>query len=208
MRDEHRQPDEYPQPGDPGFDLSGCLAKVRQGDELAAQDLVRQFYPLVVHRIRLCRPKRTSEEDLAQMIFIKMFNHLDQYSGHHPFEHWLTRIALNTCLTQVQREKRRPECRWADLAPEEAGVLENLAAMVPDQAEANRMAARELVEKLLEELPPNDQLLMRLLYLEERTLPEIQEATGWSSVGVRVKAFRARRKLKARLAQLLQEDHR
>ena len=87
-------------------------------------------------------------------------------------------------------------------------MLENLAAVVPDQTEANQTAARELVEKLLEELSPDDRLLMRLLYLEERSLPEIQVATGWSRVGVRVKAFRARRKLKARLAQLLKEDHR
>jgi RNA polymerase sigma-70 factor, ECF subfamily len=188
------------------FNLAGCLAKVREGDEIAAGNLVRHLYPLVAYRIRLCPPRCMSEEDLAQIIFIKMFSNLAQYSGGHPFEHWVSRIAVNTCLTQIRRERARPEWRWSDLSDEEARVLENLAEKNEALPADQDIAARDLVEKLLQGLDPADQVLMRLLYLEGNSMAEIQQTTGWSSVGIRVKAFRARRKLKARLAILLKES--
>src|SRR6266446_8836102 len=94
----------------------------------AARQLVRRLYPFVAKMVRSHRPRRTSEEDLCQMIFIKMFQKLSQFSGKVPLEHWVSRIAVNTCLNQIAAEKVRPELRHADLSEEEQAVVENLAA--------------------------------------------------------------------------------
>src|SRR6266700_2132591 len=102
-------------------------AALQHHDE-AARELVRQLYPLVVKLVRAYRPRRTAEEDLCQMIFIKVFQKLSQFSGKVPLEHWVSRIAVNTCLNQIQSEKVRPELRHADLSEEEQAVVENLAA--------------------------------------------------------------------------------
>src|ERR1700731_4146820 len=87
-------------------------AALRHDDE-AARQLVRRLYPLVAKMVRSLRPRRTSEEDLCQMIFISVFQKLGQFSGRVPLEHWVSRIAVNTCLSQIELERIRPERRYA-----------------------------------------------------------------------------------------------
>lgn len=205
MKADAGRPDENPAPSRSRFDWAPVVAEARQGNETAARQIVRDLYPLIIYRIRLCQPRLTSEEDLAQMIFLKVFTHLPQYSGQHPFEHWVSRIAVNTCLSQIQYERSRPEWRWADLSEAEIGVLENLVATTDTLPAHQDLAARELAEKLLASLDSSDRLLMRLMYLQEKSIAEIQQLTGWSSVGIRVKALRARRKLKIHLDKLMKE---
>src|SRR4029453_907438 len=86
------------------------------------------------------RPRRTAEEDLCQMIFIKVFQKLSQYSGKVPLEHWVSRVAVNTCLNQIEWEKVRPEVRHADLRVEEQAVGENLASSSDGLARGVRCA--------------------------------------------------------------------
>ena len=99
------------------------VAAVLRQDEAAARDLVRQLYPLVAKLVRAHRPARTAEEDLCQMIFIKVLQKLSQFSGAVPLEHWVSRIAVNTCINQIQAEKARPEMREADLSEEQAAAI-------------------------------------------------------------------------------------
>ena len=65
----------------------------------------RALYPLVAKLVRAHRPARSAEEDLCQMIFIKIMQKLSQFSGKVPLEHWVSRIAINTCINQIQAEK-------------------------------------------------------------------------------------------------------
>src|SRR5258708_26924343 len=109
-------------------DASALVKAALQHDDEAARALVRQLYPLVAKVVRTHRPRRTAEEDLCQMIFIKVFQKLSQFSGKVPLEHWVSRIAINTCLSQIESEKVRPELRHAELREEELAVGENLAA--------------------------------------------------------------------------------
>src|SRR5881398_1314040 len=111
-------------------------AALRHNDQ-AAEELVRRLYPLVAKLVRAHRPRRAAEEDLCQMIFIKVFQKLSQFSGKVPLEHWVSRIAVNTCLNQIESERIRPEVRHADLSTEEQAVIENLATtseeLAPDR---------------------------------------------------------------------------
>ena len=143
---------------------------------------------------------------MAQSIFIKVFTHLEQYSGQVPIEHWVSRIAVNTCLNEIQREKVRPELRLADLSEEQEEVVCNLAADEESFDSTDDLASRELVERMLEQLDPEDRLVITLLHLEGRSVEEIRVITGWSKPLVKVRAFRARRRLKKNLERLLQEN--
>jgi RNA polymerase sigma-70 factor, ECF subfamily len=172
------------------------------GDDNAARELIRQLYPLVAKIVRGYRPRRTAEEDLAQMIFVKVFQNLAQYSGKVPISHWVSRIAVNTCRNQLMAEKARPELRHADLSEEQAAMLENLAsddALSPDC----KLAARDLVEKLLAMLKPVERLVIDMLYLQERSVAEVQKLTGWTAATIKVRAFRARQKLRKQIGGLL-----
>jgi RNA polymerase sigma-70 factor, ECF subfamily len=190
------------------LNAAALVAAARQHDESAAREIVRQLYPLVVKLVRAHRPRRTAEEDLCQMIFIKVFQKLDQFSGKVPLEHWVSRIAINTCINQIQAERVRPEIRRADLSEEEAAVVDNLAVNAEELRPDRRLAARDLVERLLVALKPAERLVIDLLYLQERSVAEIQALTGWGASLVKVRAFRARQKMRRLLDQFTAEANR
>ena len=136
------------------------------------------------------------------MIFIKVFQKLSQFSGKVPLEHWVSRIAVNTCLNQIESERVRPELRHADLSEEEQAVVENLASSADELAPDRRFASRQLVEHLLDALKPVERLAIDLLYLQGRSVEEIRKITGWSAALIKVRAYRARQKMKGQLAKI------
>ena len=179
-------------------DLPWQVERARQGDPEAARSLVAALHPQVIRIVRSHLPVRAAEEDLAQEIFAKLFTRLAQYQARSgvPFEHWVSRLAVRTCLDALRAERRRPELRWSDLPEEQSAWLDFMLvdeSPPPDTAPAS---ARELLEKLLAQLSPEDRLVISLLDLEEKSVKEIAQLTGWSSALVKVRAFRARRKLR------------
>lgn len=192
---------------EPAFDLIGCLERVRGGDQSAARELVEHLYPLVIRIVRARLPRRVPEEDLAQEIFMKMFTRMDQYHGAVPFPHWVSRIAVTTCIDHLRAQKRRPEFRWADLSENEANLLDAVLTNENSAAPDDSLAAHELVHKLLGQLKPEDRMVLQLLDLEQKTIAEVKELTGWNTSLVKVRAFRARRKLQ-KLFQELQRRER
>lgn len=188
------------------FDLAGCLDRVRRGDQQAARELVEHLYPMVIRIVRAHLPRRVAEEDLSQEVFLKMFSRLEQYRGAVPFPHWVSRIAVTTCIDHLRAQKRRPEFRWADLSESEAGVLDAVLTSENDVAANDAMAARELVHRLIAQLKPEDQLVVRLLDLEQKTIAEIAALTGWNPTLIKVRAFRARRKLQKLFQELRRRE--
>jgi len=187
-------------------EVTACLARGREGDEKAILELFHFMYPHVAKLVQANLPARESAEDLVQQVCIKVMSHLDQFQGKVPFLHWVSRIAVNTCLNQIRHEKRRPELRYADMNEDEARVVEHLATTQGELDASEQMAATEVVEKLLEGLKPPDQLLMRLMYLEGHTVDEIAERTGWNRALIKVRAFRARAQLRRRYVLLMKEE--
>ncbi len=191
---------------DEPFDLPACLDRVRRRDQVASRQLVEHLYPLVIRIVRSHLPRRVAEEDLAQDIFLKMFTRLAQYQGNVPFPHWVSRIAVTTCIDQLRAQKRRPEFRWADLSETEAEVLDHVLTDERDVTPGDALAARELVHKLLGQLKPDDRLVIQLLDLDQKTIAEISALTGWNQTLVKVRAFRARRKLRKLFQELQSKE--
>ena len=189
---------------EPEFDVMACVKQVRRRDEDAARALFRHLYPLVSRLVRSHLPRRTSPEDLVQTVFMKVFASLDSFSGAVPLEHWVSRIAINTCLNQLAAEKARPELRWADLSEEQAQALEATTAGQAELDPTQNLASREIVEKLLAQLAPTDRLLMTLLHLEGRSVNEVRQITGWNVPVIKIRAFRARRKLRKHFETLME----
>ena len=187
------------------LDVPGCVARVRRGDEDAARTLLNHLYPLVLSIVRGHLPRRTSEDDLTQTIFIKVFSKLEQFSGTVPLEHWVSRISVNTCLNALQAEKIRPELRWADLTEEEEHVIQALDATSDDLEPGQSLAARDLTDKLLDCLKPNDRLLVNLLHVEGRSVEEVRQLTGWNVSMIKVRAFRARKRMRKHMDVLLKD---
>lgn len=187
---------------DERFDEAECLRRIGDGEERAAHDLLRHFHPFVLKLVRAHLPRRTSEEDLVQMIFIKIFQNIDSFRGKMPLQHWISRVAVNTCLNELKAEKIRPEWRLSDFDEDSAAAIERLAQSDPDLATSHDVdAAKRLLSMILAQLAPQDRLLVTMLHIEERSVDEIRALTGWSRSAIKVRLFRARAKMKKMLQQ-------
>ncbi|MGI8604591.1 MAG: RNA polymerase sigma factor [Verrucomicrobiales bacterium] len=173
------------------------LALVKQGDQNAARRLVEALYPKIIRIIRNHLPVTVDEQDIAQDVFMKMFTKLEQFRGTQPFDHWVARITLNTCYDRLRQQKARRVMSYADFPSEEAEFLADL--MAGREHEDNSAAANgyslEVLDILLATLKPAEQMILRLLDLEEKSVQEICGLTGWGASRVKVTAFRARKKL-------------
>jgi RNA polymerase sigma factor (sigma-70 family) len=191
-------------PADPKvpFDLGECLAGVRRGEQRAAEALVRHCQPMVARLVGAHRPRSVPPEDLVQEVFLAIFVRLDRYQARDgiPFEHWLARVTVNVCRDALRAERRRPAS--LSLPVETAAWLCSLLADPAPRVD-DALAARAAVELLLSELPAEDRMLLTLLSLEERSLEEVSLLTGRSRTVLKVRAFRARRRLQIAARRLL-----
>lgn len=181
------------------------IAHVKRGDEAAARRLVDRLYPKLIRIVRNHLPATEEEQDLMQEVFLKMFSKLEQFRGEQPFDHWVARIALNTCYDRLRRQQTRRVRSFSDFSSEEAEFLQDAyAAQEYEETPSEHVSATslELLEKLLATLKPNEQLVLRLLDLEEKSVAEICDLTGWGASKIKVTAFRARRKLAATFKML------
>lgn len=178
--------------------MAACVRRVQSGDQQAAQALVVQTHPLVLKLVRAYRAQAHSDDDLIQEVYLAMFARLDRYEARPgiPFAHWLARMAVNVCRDVLRAEGRRP--RLGALSP--AAEQELVVLQGGPGSHDDATAARELVDALLCRLPPDDRLVLTLLDLEQRSVAEISALTGWSRTLVKVRAFRARARLKALVA--------
>lgn len=177
------------------------IAQAISRDEETCSKIIDLIYPLVIGIIRRNLPQSEPPEDLAQEVLVKIFTGLPRFRGDQPFEHWVSRITTLTCYDALRKRYRRPQLLYADLSNEQREAL--AAATILEGSHPDRQfASRELLDQLLTTLKPRDELVIRLLYLEEKTVTEISAETGWSHSKIKVTAMRARKKLKKALKHL------
>ena len=187
--------------------IATLLPRVRARDAAAAEALVEALYPVVIPVIERRRPRDVEANDIAQEVVLKLFTHLDDFRGDGPaLLAWARRTAFTTCLNHHRRRKTRPELRWADLSEEQQAAVEATGADPHEPSPAERASARDLLETLLAQLPPKDRLLVQMVEIDQCPWDEVQALTGWSAVNIRVRLFRARRRLRRVLGPLL-HDH-
>jgi len=190
------------------FDVQTCIGRVRNGDQWASRALVEHLHPLVRRLVRNHLPRRESEEDLVQEAFIKVFQKLDGYQPRDgiPFEHWVSRLTVRTCLDALRAERVRPEWRMADLGENEAGWLDFLLSRQAVEPASSSADAQAIVTRLLALLSAPDRLVLTLLDLEQRSTLEISEITGWTRAMVKMRAMRARFKLRQIARRVMKND--
>ncbi|HYY57832.1 MAG TPA: RNA polymerase sigma factor [Pyrinomonadaceae bacterium] len=178
----------------------------RGGDESAFAEIMRRYSPRVFRFAGRFFRQRSLVEEAAQEVFMKAYTQLDQYEGRGSMEGWLTRITTNTCLNLLRSAGRRPELTVSDLTEDESSWLDerqaDAAAERHQSSERGRIAA-DLAGRVLETLSADDQLVLTLVDGEDTPIKEVAEMTGWSQSKVKVQAFRARRRMRKAVEQLL-----
>ena len=113
----------------------------------------------------------------------------------------MTRIATNTCLNMIRGSKRRPELTVSDLSAKEDEWIELSDAEQPSVE--NNLVAADLADRVLSVLSPEDQQALLMIDGEQASIKEVAEVTGWSESKVKVRAFRARKKVREAMERLL-----
>ena len=187
---------------DESIDVADCLQRWRSGDEAAAEALIRHLYPVICRIVRTHLSRRDHEEDLIQDVLMKTFARLHQYRAEVPLTHWVSRLAVTTCLDRLRANKIRPEIRRADLTREETDLFDaaDWESRTKDAGEA--IEARDLVDKLLSILAPEDRSLILMVDLEGRSLEEISDVTGWGVSKIKMRLFRVRGQLRKTMQKL------
>ncbi|MBI3650314.1 MAG: RNA polymerase sigma factor [Acidobacteria bacterium] len=176
------------------------------GDDVAFAELFER------HKKRLAQVaghyfnRREKIEDVVQEAFTKIFLALPAYAPQPgaSFVAWISRIAINCCYDELRRVVRRPEDTLSNINPEEAEWL-NAQGFV-DQSRSDVEASvisRDLANKLLARLKPEDRLILTLMEVYELTMVEIADLTQWSVAKVKVRAHRARRALRRVLGEFI-----
>ena len=177
------------------------IAAVLDGDTASFEPLLKRYQPRVFATARRYARRESEVEDIVQEVFLKAFYKLNSFRGDAPFEHWLMRLAVRTCYDFLRAHQRNREMSFADFADDETDWLDHFAANPADASE-NAAAARELVEKVLDQLSPAARLVITLLEIEDRSVKEVAALTGWSVPVVKIRAFRARAQMRKCLEKL------
>lgn len=180
-------------------DDAELLQRIRAGatDEFA--ELVRRHQARVFGILHRYEHDTQRVEDLAQETFLKAWRALAQFDGRAPFENWISRIATRTALDHLRRDKRRKNEIGFDELGEDA--LDWLRSD-DETTELDSRGAAEILDLAMRELTPADRVVITMQEIEGRSVKEIAAATGASGAAVRVRAMRARTKLRRALEKL------
>ncbi len=168
------------------------------GDGDAYERIVRRHQGRVAMWMRRFSRDPGEVEELVQDVFVQAYLSLASYGSRAPFEHWMRKIAVRT---GYRHWKERARARLS--VPLDGALLR--AAPLPDLTPSQ---AGELLETLLSSLSPADRLVVTLLHLDGLSVAEAADLTGWTRPVVKVRAFRARRKLAALAGPLAEEEAR
>src|SRR5436190_21156115 len=165
------------------------IVRAQAGDRSAHEAIINQFAPMVFRLISRFFRAREDVEDLAQDVFLKVFARIDQVRPDDNFPGWLARVTVNTCYDELRKARRRKEA-METYGPEMAGE-QIVAPKEPDSLGKARLALQRLDAKL--------RVPLLLKEVEEMSVEEIAKTMGLTQTNVKVRLFRARKKLQSML---------
>ena len=182
------------------------ISAVLHGDAASFEPLVQKYSPRVFATARRYARRESEIEDIAQEVWLKAFEKLKSFRGEAPFEHWLMRMTVRTCYDFLRSHQRNRESSFSELSESETDWLEKFVT-APESVSENADAAKLLVQRVLEKLSPQARMVITLLEIEDRSVKEIAELTGWSVPLVKVRAFRARGEMRKILSNIAKDQY-
>ena len=194
--------DEAAAPSDEDLLIEASLA----GDEDSFEQLVRRHSPRVFSIIGSFFRRRDLIEDIAQEVFAKAYFSLGTFTLGRSFEAWVAKIAVNACYDHLRAQRRRIDQQLPHETQQEDEwfELQMLEVARDRHASAERQRdASEIAERLLSKLDPEDRMVVVLIDRDGFSVKEVADMTGWGQSKVKVRAFRARRVLRAAMKRLV-----
>ena len=174
------------------------VRRVVGGDVNAYEQLLTKYKQYVLQIVARHLPYQFVEET-AHDVFVRAYQALPGIDNRTAFKAWLATIAIRTCHDFWRKRYRSRELPISSLTEDHQEWLNQVVATDSAQAlveQGRQQEARELLEWGLAKLSPDDRMVLELMYFEERSGREAAELLGLSLANVKIRAFRARNRLK------------
>lgn len=190
-----------------GEELEKVVKRMRGGDPLAFEEIVKAYEREVFHVVHR-HIGRDDVEGVCQETFLAVYRGLDSIRDLRTFPGWIRSIAVRKCYDHFRERYRRHEIPVSRLSEETQDWVDRATSATAKeqfQSEQDASQARELIDAALSQLSPEDRMVVALVALEERPVAEAAKLLGWSVANVKVRSFRARKKLRTILESLMKE---
>lgn len=190
-----------------GLTDSDIVLKVLGGDTDAFAALVRRHGPLVQRTVHRHVP-RDRAEDVVQESFMRAFQSLAHFAPGTKFPEWLTTIAVRACYDFWRSHYRNREAPESALTEQHRDWAERVTATLSRERfdeEVRRQEAQEVLAYALDRLSPDDRMVVTLVHLEGLSIEEAARQLGWTTVNVKVRAHRSRRRMRRELEALVKD---
>ncbi|MBZ0168196.1 ECF RNA polymerase sigma-E factor [Candidatus Methylomirabilis lanthanidiphila] len=185
------------------------IREAQQGDQRSFEALLRLYDRHVFAIIGSFLRRKQDAEDLAQDVFLKAYLAIGRFRPGAPFAPWLRRITVNTCYDYLRKIRSHAEVTFTDLGEGEGDVMHRLVEQgfpAPGHEVDDQVAARDLAERILAGLAPKDRLVITLREVHGLEIAEIADALGCTRAAAKVRLWRARRAMQARLQGLIRQE--
>lgn len=180
-------------------DINNLVDRAKKGDQQSFGIIIENYQLMVSATVGRFARNEPDREDLAQEVFIKAWRSLHKYKGSGSFEGWLRKVTVYTCLDWLRKMKRQKSVPYSDLSEEKRKQLETNLPDPRGHEAQKKLESEDTLGILMDAmrfLTADEHLIIVLKELEGRSIKEISEMTGIREGTVKVKAHRARNKLK------------
>ncbi len=178
------------------------VRRAQKEDKEAFEELIRRHTNRVFAVASGILHRREDVEDISQQVFVKAYFSLKRFDQRAAFSTWLYKITVNECWDLLRKRKVRPLVYEADLSEEQAKQLAASDQGAPGRPDVREsLEARQQVAMLLEGLDERDRTMLILKEVEGFAIEEIAEVLDLNANTVKVRLFRARKKIVSRVGK-------
>lgn len=181
------------------MDDATLIAQVQAGNRHANRFLVEKYKNLVWHMVLRMVHQQEDMEDLCQEIFLRVFREIGKFRGEAKLSTWIGSIAYNMCVSHLRKKGRYSELPIDD---KEVLLRDRMANESADGA-FDRQHMKQLVHRIIKELPVHYRTVITLFYLEELSYKEMEAITGMPEGTIKSYLNRGRQAIRERMVQLV-----
>lgn len=172
-----------------------------KGDSNSFAVLVNRYKDMIFTLALKMVKNREEAEEVAQDTFIKVYNSLNKFKGDSKFSTWIYKIAYNTCLDRLKKNKKEDlNISIDEFSAHLIRTMDNALSALEDKER------KQTIQNCLNLLPGDESFLLTLFYFEDQSLEEIGKVMNISANNAKVKLFRSRQKLAVILRKQLEPE--
>jgi len=174
---------------------ASLIKNAQSGDASAFNEIVRAYRKRILGTIFRLISRPEDVEDVAQDVFVRLYFSLDQLRAPEVFEPWLYRLTVNAAYDYLRKRRRSADVRMADLSEEQLSLADAAAGAKESEKQENQKQLRETLNVLMDQVSEDDRILLGLKELQGLSLRELSEVYRVSENVLKVRLFRARKRV-------------